>query len=72
MECLLEKVFIWIRTEACWYKLDEAGVMYQPWFKVLIKCASIAIKIITVLLKEVKSLKNESPCFIEKSVLLKF
>eukprot|EP00210_Caulerpa_lentillifera_P008334 g7950.t1 len=54
VECLMEKVFIWIRTEACWYKLDLAAMEYNPWFKVFTKCASIAIKIITLLLKEAR------------------
>ena len=53
VECDVDSVCISIRTEASWYKLQEPSLSYAPWFHVVVKCARIAIKIISMVLQEV-------------------
>lgn len=53
VDCGFDTVVITIRTEACWYKLETPHRAYKPWYKVVLKCARLAVKIISMIMQEV-------------------
>ncbi|KAJ7517728.1 hypothetical protein O6H91_21G038100 [Diphasiastrum complanatum] len=42
-------IFVSIRTNGAWYRLGSPSQQYAPWFRPVLKTASLAIKVITML-----------------------
>lgn len=58
VDCGFDTVVITIRTEASWYKLETPHRAYKPWFNVVLKCARLAVKIISMIMQEVSCFCN--------------
>ena len=52
-----EMVFISIRTDIGWYSLSVPSIKYKPWAQVVMKCATIASKILQVICEESRASK---------------
>ncbi|XP_042490225.1 DNA (cytosine-5)-methyltransferase 1A-like [Macadamia integrifolia] len=74
-------VFISIRTDLAWYRLEKPSKQYAPWYDTVLKTARLAIAIITLLkeqsrvsrlsfadvIKKVSEFKKDHPAFISSN-----
>eukprot|EP00884_Botryococcus_braunii_P022842 jgi/Botrbrau1/9241/Bobra.180_1s0003.1 len=55
VEFSCDMLFISIRTDAAWYRLVRPAAKYEPWFKVVLKTARIAVKVLSMLAEEARA-----------------
>lgn len=55
VDCGFDTVQIYIRTSAYWYKLETPHPKYARWFNVVLKCARLAVHILSMITGEVSS-----------------
>ncbi|KAJ3674716.1 hypothetical protein LUZ60_005332 [Juncus effusus] len=52
-----EMVFISVRTDVAWYRLEKPTDQYKPWYEAVLKIARLAIGIITLLKEQTRASK---------------
>lgn len=52
-----DMLFVTIRTDVSWYRLDVPSPRYAPWFDVPVKCARLAARVLSMLCEESRASK---------------
>ncbi|CAL5224063.1 g6688 [Coccomyxa viridis] len=50
-----DMLFITFRTDVAWYRLSKPTAAYAPWFNVILKCARLAVSVLTMLSNEARA-----------------
>ncbi|XP_020578797.1 DNA (cytosine-5)-methyltransferase 1B-like [Phalaenopsis equestris] len=75
-------IFISVRTDVAWYRLGKPAKQYAPWYEPVLKTASLAISIITLLkeqtrasklsfadvIKKITEFEREDPAYISSNI----
>lgn len=60
IDCDCENVVLHLRTDACWYKLENPSDEYRPWYRVVMKIIKVTLNIINQIIETVSEItKNQ-------------
>ena len=55
VEFSCDMIFIAVRTDCAWYRIRSVTAAYAPWFDTVLKCARLAIHILSMITQEKRS-----------------
>jgi DNA (cytosine-5)-methyltransferase 1 len=61
-----DMLFISLRTDSAWYRLETPAAMYAPWWEPLLKAARVSVRVLTLMAEESRAARLTLDVIIKK------